>query len=94
MWRIVALCWVITAPALAGALVVATLATPPLAAQAQLWLPIAALLGALYGLAAARRVAGLIAPAAAAAMGRGGHEEAAPVAARPLVARHLRLVVF
>ena len=49
MWRIVALCWVFTAPALAGALVVAVLATPQLAAEAGLWIPIAALLGALYG---------------------------------------------
>jgi hypothetical protein len=47
MWRIVALCWVFTAPALAGALVVAVLATPQLAAEAGLWIPIAALLGAL-----------------------------------------------
>ena len=54
MWRNVALCWVFTAPALAGALVVAVLATPQLALQAGLWIPIAALLGALYGVPAAR----------------------------------------
>ena len=54
MWRNVALCWVFTAPALAGALVVAVLTTPQLAGQAELWLPIAALLGAAYGVPAAR----------------------------------------
>ena len=57
MWRIVALCWVFTAPALAGALVIAVLATPQLAAEAGLWIPIAALLGALYGVPAARCIA-------------------------------------
>ena len=65
MWRIVALCWVFTAPALAGALVVAVLATPQLAAEAGLWIPIAALLGALYGVPAARGIARFLeAPAA------------------------------
>ena len=79
MWRNVALCWVFTAPALAGALVVAVLATPQLALQAELWIPVAALLGAAYGVPAARVVARFIeAPAAA--------------PPRPLVARRLRLV--
>ena len=65
MWRIVALCWVFTAPALAGALVIAVLATPQLAAEAGLWIPIAALLGALYGVPAARCIARFVeAPAA------------------------------
>jgi len=100
MWRIVALCWVFTAPALAGALVVAALATPQLAAEAQLWIPVAGLLGAVYGVPAARNVARfIVAPAAldAAAL-RWGWGLAAAVEAvpppRPVVARRLRLVVF
>ena len=39
MWRIVALCWVFTAPALTGILIVAVLMTPPLSAEAALWIP-------------------------------------------------------
>src|SRR5664279_4183004 len=65
MWRIVALCWVFTAPALAGALVIAVLVTPQLATDAGLWIPIAALLGALYGVPAACCIARFVdAPAA------------------------------
>ena len=65
MWRIVALCWVFTAPALAGALVVAVLATPQLAAEAGLWIPVAALLGFIYGVPFARVIARFVeAPAA------------------------------
>ncbi len=99
MWRIAALCWVFTAPALAGALVIAVLATPQLAAEAGLWIPIAALLGALYGVPAARCIARFIeAPAApeAAALrwGWGLTAAAALPPPRPLVARRLRVVVF
>ncbi len=98
MWRIVALCWVFTAPALAGALVVAVLATPQLAAEAGLWIPIAALLGALYGVPAARCIARFVeAPAAreAVALRWGWGLSAAAVAPpRPLVARHVRIVTF
>ena len=57
MWRIAALCWVFTAPALAGALIVVVLATPPLAAQAGLWIPIAGLFGFVYGVPCARCIA-------------------------------------
>jgi hypothetical protein len=49
MWRIVALCWVFTAPVLAGVLIVAVLMTPALSADAALWIPIAAALGFAYG---------------------------------------------
>jgi len=98
MWRIAALCWVFTAPALAGALVVAVLATPPLAAEAELWIPIAALLGALYGVPAARSIARFLeAPAAPEAVAlRWGWGISAPTRppARRSGARHLRLVVF
>ena len=97
MWRIAALCWIFTAPALAGALVVAALATPQLAADAGLWIPVAALLGALYGIPAARCIARFVeAPAAPEAVAlRWGWSLA--VAARPqarrLVARRLRIVI-
>ncbi len=98
MWRIVALCWVFTAPALAGALVIAVLATPQLAAEAGLWIPIAALLGALYGVPAARCIARFIeAPAAQeAAVLRWGWGLAAAdqPPARPSVVRRPRLVVL
>jgi len=97
MWRIVALCWVFTAPALAGALIIAVLATPQLAAEAGLWIPIAALLGALYGVPAARGIARFLeAPAAgeAAALRWGWGLPVAAVPSRPLVARRLRLVTF
>ena len=98
MWRIVALCWVFTAPALAGALVVGVLATPQLAAEAGLWIPIAALLGALYGVPAARSAARLVeAPTAphAAALRWGWGLAVAPVpVARPQNVRRLRLVSF
>ena len=99
MWRIVALCWVFTAPALAGALVVAVLATPQLAAEAGLWIPIAALLGALYGVPAARCIARFVeAPAApeAVALRWGWGLAAAPGRRSPTVGRdaHLRLVIF
>ena len=98
MWRNVALCWVFTAPALAGALVVAVLATPQLALQAGLWIPIAALFGALYGVPAARGVARFIeAPAAATPETialRWGWGLAAAPPPRPLAARRLRLVKF
>ncbi|MGD0640805.1 MAG: hypothetical protein ABSC22_08665 [Roseiarcus sp.] len=53
MWLIVALCWVFTAPMLAGTLIVAVLATP-LAGQAATWIPIAAALGFVYGIPCAR----------------------------------------
>ena len=96
MWRNVALCWVFTAPALAGALVVAVLATPQLALQAGLWIPVAALLGAAYGVPASRGVARFIdapvaAPPEAMAL-RWGWGLAAAAPPRPLVARRLRLV--
>jgi hypothetical protein len=98
MGRIVALCWVFTAPVLAGALVVAVLATPQLAVDAGLWLPVAALLGALYGVPAARRIAQFVeAPAAPEATAlRWGWGLSAAIAPppRPSVARHIRLVVF
>ena len=98
MWRIVALCWVFTAPALAGALVVGVLATPQLAAEAGLWIPIAALLGALYGVPAARGAARFVeAPAApqAAVLRWGWGLAAAPApVARPQNAPRLRLVTF
>ena len=98
MWRIVALCWVFTAPALAGALVVAVLATPQLAADAGLWIPIAALLGALYGVPAARCIARFVeAPAApdAVALRWGWGLSIAPQpVARPQSARRLRVVTF
>ena len=98
MWRIAALCWVFTAPALAGALVVAVLATPQLAAAAELWIPVAALLGALYGVPAARCIARFVEAPAAAEAGalRWGWGLAAGTRppARPLVAGRLRLVVF
>ena len=88
MWRIVALCWVFTAPALAGALVVAVLATPQLAAEAGLWIPIAALLGALYGVPAARCIARFIeAPGGAgrrrAALGLGPRRRRCPPGRAP-----------
>ena len=96
MWRIAALCWVFTAPTLTGALVVAVLATPPLAAEAGLWIPIAALLGAVYGAPAARCIARFIAapaaPQAAALRWGWGLAVPTPPAARPLVVRHLRVV--
>ena len=98
MWRIVALCWVFTAPALAGALVIAVLATPQLALDAGLWIPIAALLGGLYGVPAARCIARFVeAPAApqAAALRWGWGLAAAPApVARPQNAPRLRLVTF
>ena len=98
MWRIVALCWVFTAPALAGALVVAVLATPQLAVEARLWIPVAALLGGLYGVPAARAAARFIeAPAApdAAALRWGWGLAVAPrPAARPVASRRLRVVTF
>ena len=98
MGRIVALCWVFTAPVLAGALVVAVLATPQLAADAALWLPIAGLLGALYGVPAARCIARFVeapaAPEAAALRWGWGLSAAAVPPPRPSVARHIRLVVF
>ncbi len=53
MWRIVALCWVFTAPMLTGILILAVLMTP-LSAQAALWIPIAAALGFVYGIPCAR----------------------------------------
>jgi hypothetical protein len=98
MWRIVALCWVFTAPALAGALVIAVLATPQLAAEAQLWVPVAGLLGVVYSVPAARGVARFIAaPAAqdAAALRWGwGLAAASPLGQpQPAIARRLRLVV-
>jgi len=96
MWRIAALCWVFTAPALAGALVVAVLATPQLAAEAELWIPIAALLGALYGVPVARGVARFVAapaaPEAAALRWGWGLEAAAVPPPQPLAARRLRVV--
>jgi hypothetical protein len=96
MWRIVALCWVFTAPALAGALVVAVLATPQLAAEAGLWIPIAALLGALYGVPAARGAARFLeAPASPQAVGLRwgwGLTPAVAPSPRPSVARHVRIV--
>ncbi len=57
MWRIVALCWVFTAPALVGVLIVAVLVTPPLSAEAALWIPIAAVLGFAYSVPCARCIA-------------------------------------
>jgi hypothetical protein len=98
MWRIVALCWVFTAPTLAGALVVAVLATPQLAAEAGLWIPIAALLGALYGVPAARCIARFVeapaAPEAGALRWGWGLAAARHPAARPLAARRPRVAVF
>ena len=98
MWRIVALCWVFTAPALAGALLIGVLATPQLAADAGLWIPMAAFLGALYGVPAARCIARFVeAPAAphAAALRWGWGLGAAPVpVAGPQNVRRLRLVTF
>ena len=99
MWRIVAVCWVFTAPALAGTLIIAALATPQLAAEAGLWIPIAALLGALYGVPAARCIARFVeAPAApeATALRWGWGLTAAPALPppRPLFARRPRVVVF
>ena len=98
MWRIVALCWVFTAPALAGALVIAVLVTPQLAADAGLWIPIAALLGALYGVPAACCIARFVdAPAApkATALRRGwGLSASAVPPPQPSVARYIRLVIF
>jgi hypothetical protein len=97
MWRIVALCWVFTAPALAGALVIAVLATPQLAADAGLWIPIAAALGALYGVPAARCIARFVeAPAApqAAALRWSWGLATVAVPPRPAGGRHLRLVRF
>jgi len=96
VWRIVAVCWVFTAPALAGTLLVAVLATPQLAAEAGLWIPIAALLGALYGVPAARCIARFVeapaAPEATALRWGWGLAVPTPPAARPLVVRHLRVV--
>ncbi len=57
MWRIVALCWVFTAPMLAGILSVIVLLTPPLSAEAALWIPIAAALGFIYGVPCAACIA-------------------------------------
>jgi hypothetical protein len=98
MWRIVALCWVFTAPALAGALVIAVLATPQLAAEAELWIPIAALLGALYGVPAARCIARFVeapaAPEAAPLRWGWGLSAASRPPAHPPVARRLRVVAF
>jgi hypothetical protein len=98
MWRIVALCWVFTAPTLAGALVVAVLATPQLVADAGLWIPIAALLGALYGVPAARCIARFVeapaAPQAVALRWGWGLSAAAVPPPRLLVARHVRVVTF
>jgi hypothetical protein len=98
MWLIAALCWVFTAPALAGALVVAVLATPQLAAQSELWIPIAALLGALYGVPAARCVARFVeapaAPEAAALRWGWGLAAARRPAARPLAARRAPPAAF
>jgi hypothetical protein len=98
MWRIVALCWVFTAPALAGALVVAVLATPQLAAEAGLWIPIAALLGALYGVPAARCIARFVeAPAAPEAVALRWGWGLSPVAvppSRPFARRRFRVVTF
>ena len=98
MWRIVALCWVFTAPALAGALVIAVLATPQLAAEAGLWIPIAALLGTLYGVPAARCVARFVeAPAAPEAAALRWGWSLSPVAippSRPFAARRFRVVTF
>jgi hypothetical protein len=56
MRSIVALCWVFTAPTLAGLLVVAVLLTP-LSAEPALWIPIAGALGFIYGVPCARCVA-------------------------------------
>ena len=98
MWRIVAVCWVFTAPVLAGALVVAVLATPQLAAEAGLWIPIAALLGALYGVPAARAIARFVeaptAPEAGALRWGWGLAVAPQPPARPSAARRLRVVTF
>ncbi len=57
MWRIVALCWVFTAPVLTGILIVAVLVTPPLSAEATLWIPVAAVLGFTYGVPCANCIA-------------------------------------
>jgi len=96
MWRIAALCWVFTAPALAGALVVAVLATPQLAGDAELWIPIAALLGALYGVPAARCIARFVeapaAPEAAALRWGWGLAAASRPPVRPLGSRRLYVV--
>ena len=98
MWRIAALCWVFTAPALAGALVVAVLATPQLAAAAELWIPVAALLGALYGVPAARAIARFIeapaAPQAVALRWGWGLAVASQPPARPSAPPRLRVVRF
>jgi hypothetical protein len=53
MWLIVALCWVFTAPLLAGVLIIAVLLTP-LSAEPTLWISIAAALGFVYGVPCAR----------------------------------------
>jgi hypothetical protein len=98
MWRIVAVCWVFTAPTLAGALVVAVLATPQLAVEAGLWIPIAALLGALYGVPAARGIARFVeAPAAPEAVALRWGWGLSPVAIAPsrsFAARRFRVVTF
>jgi hypothetical protein len=98
MWRIVAVCWVFTAPALAGTLIIAVLATPQLAAEAGLWIPIAALLGALYGVPAARCIARFVeapaAPEAVALRWGWGLTATALPPPRPLAARRPRVVVF
>ena len=60
MWRIVALCWVFTAPLLTGILIVAVLVTPPLSAEAKVWIPIAAVLGFTYGIPCANCIAKIL----------------------------------
>lgn len=51
------LCCVLTAPLLVGALIVAVLLTPQLAAEAFTYVPLAALVGALFAWPLARNVA-------------------------------------
>lgn len=45
MWRVVAVFWVLIAPVLAGALVLAVLMSPALQSEAGKWIAIAALVG-------------------------------------------------
>ena len=53
MWRVVVLCWIFIAPALAGVLVVITLLTAALAPEVGRWIVYAAIAGAILGLPAA-----------------------------------------
>ena len=55
-----ALCWIFMAPLLTGVLILGVLVTPGLECQATLYIPVAALLGFVYGAPLARSISKFI----------------------------------